>query len=174
MAELRPTATDTESRHSQAWAACRQPDLVNPGECGGRSDVRWLALAGRSGPGLAVAALAGPRSLQMNVSRCAALQPCLMQLHSLLHLRWLRCSSLLHRPFAHSALSRNRFSLAALAAAKHEYELSADARTHVHLDACHMGVGGDDSWSPSVLKVWQPHVCIHIFLRLVHETLELE
>lgn len=25
-----------------------------------------------------------------------------------------------------------------------------DAPLHVHLDAAHMGVGGDDSWSPSV------------------------
>ena len=43
--------------------------------------------------------------------------------------------------------------MAALAAAKHEHELAPDRRVHVHLDAEHMGLGGDDSWSPSVLEV---------------------
>jgi len=43
--------------------------------------------------------------------------------------------------------------MAALAAAKHEHELAPDGRHHVHLDAAHMGLGGDDSWSPSVLEV---------------------
>ena len=38
-------------------------------------------------------------------------------------------------------------------AAKHDYELSADPFTHLHLDHRHMGVGGDDSWSPSLHKV---------------------
>ena len=46
-----------------------------------------------------------------------------------------------------------RYSMAALAAAKHEHELEPDERHHVHLDAAHMGLGGDDSWSPSVLEV---------------------
>ena len=46
-----------------------------------------------------------------------------------------------------------RYSLAALATAKHDHELAPDGRNHVHLDAAHMGLGGDDSWSPSVLEV---------------------
>ena len=37
--------------------------------------------------------------------------------------------------------------------AKHDYELTADKYTHLHLDHAHMGVGGDDSWSPSCHKV---------------------
>lgn len=43
--------------------------------------------------------------------------------------------------------------MASLMAAKHDYELCADGYTHLHLDAAHMGVGGDDSWSPSCHQV---------------------
>ena len=43
--------------------------------------------------------------------------------------------------------------MAALMAAKHDYELKADSHTHLHLDHRHMGVGGDDSWSPSLHRV---------------------
>ena len=43
-----------------------------------------------------------------------------------------------------------RYSLAAFSRASHDYELTTDGALHVHLDAAHMGVGGDDSWSPSV------------------------
>lgn len=37
------------------------------GECGGRSDVRWMSLEDFGGPGLAIAAADGP--LHVNVSR---------------------------------------------------------------------------------------------------------
>lgn len=48
-----------------------------------------------------------------------------------------------------------RFSLVELFRAAHDYELTCRGRLqddaiHVHLDHRHMGVGGDDSWSPSV------------------------
>ena len=46
-------------------------------------------------------------------------------------------------------LSR-RYSLANLSLAQHDYELVPDKVNHVYLDHKHMGVGGDDSWSPSV------------------------
>lgn len=48
--------------------------------------------------------------------------------------------------------SASPFSVAAFDRARHDHELVPDAFTHVHLDAAHMGVGGDDSWSPSVHK----------------------
>ena len=41
--------------------------VVHIGECGGRSDVRWMSLEHSGGPGLAIAAADGP--LHMNVSR---------------------------------------------------------------------------------------------------------
>jgi len=37
-----------------------------------------------------------------------------------------------------------------LAAAKHSCDLVAQAGVYIYLDGFHMGVGGDDSWSPSV------------------------
>eukprot|EP00891_Asterochloris_glomerata_P003572 jgi/Astpho2/3572/Aster-06480 len=46
--------------------------------------------------------------------------------------------------------SLTRYSLANLSLARHDYELIPDRVTHVYLDHKHMGVGGDDSWSPSV------------------------
>lgn len=46
----------------------------------------------------------------------------------------------------------SRYSWQQLAAARHQHELELDpAHLHLHLDVAHMGVGGDDSWSPSVL-----------------------
>ena len=42
------------------------------------------------------------------------------------------------------------YSLDMLTQAKHTHELTADDHLHVFIDHQHMGVGGDDSWSPSV------------------------
>lgn len=51
--------------------------------------------------------------------------------------------------------SLSRYSQAALAAARHQYELSEEDGVYLHIDAEHMGVGGDDSWSPSVHPEYQ-------------------
>ena len=40
-----------------------------------------------------------------------------------------------------------------LSLARHDYELEPDSMNHVYLDHKHVGVGGDDSWSPSVHEV---------------------
>ena len=40
-----------------------------------------------------------------------------------------------------------------LSLARHDYELKPDSINHVYLDHLHMGLGGDDSWSPSVHEV---------------------
>ncbi|MBB1274041.1 beta-galactosidase [Psychromonas sp. SR45-3] len=50
----------------------------------------------------------------------------------------------------HFAVSR--YSQANLTMAKHSNELAAEQKLYVSLDGFHMGVGGDDSWSPSVHK----------------------
>lgn len=42
------------------------------------------------------------------------------------------------------------FSQAELAKAKHTNELSTQGKVHLFIDHQHMGIGGDDSWSPSV------------------------
>jgi beta-galactosidase len=49
--------------------------------------------------------------------------------------------------FAVSAYSQNQ-----LAEAKHTHDLVPDNIVHLHIDHQHMGVGGDDSWSPSTHK----------------------
>ena len=46
----------------------------------------------------------------------------------------------------------SRYSQNQLEAAKHTNELEIDEVIHVHIDHQHMGVGGDDSWSPSTHK----------------------
>lgn len=51
--------------------------------------------------------------------------------------------------------SLSRYSQAELAAARHQYELSEEDGVYLHIDTEHMGVGGDDSWSPSVHPEYQ-------------------
>jgi beta-galactosidase len=46
--------------------------------------------------------------------------------------------------------SLSRYGQQQLAAAKHSCDLSENSGVYVYLDGYHMGVGGDDSWSPSV------------------------
>eukprot|EP01025_Chloroclados_australasicus_P019168 TRINITY_DN2033_c0_g1_i9.p1 TRINITY_DN2033_c0_g1~~TRINITY_DN2033_c0_g1_i9.p1 ORF type:complete len:1223 (-),score=161.18 TRINITY_DN2033_c0_g1_i9:1369-4983(-) len=44
------------------------------------------------------------------------------------------------------------YPIAAIEEAQHQSELWQDGFIHLHMDHVHMGVGGDDSWSPSVHK----------------------
>ena len=46
--------------------------------------------------------------------------------------------------------SASPYSVAAFDKARHEHELVESGFINVHVDCAHMGVGGDDSWSPSV------------------------
>jgi beta-galactosidase len=46
------------------------------------------------------------------------------------------------------------YSQDTLTIAKHTNELVADDVIHLHIDHLHMGVGGDDSWSPSTHKAY--------------------
>lgn len=50
----------------------------------------------------------------------------------------------------HFHLAISRYSQANVALAKHSNELIDQQQLYVRADAFHMGVGGDDSWSPSV------------------------
>lgn len=47
-------------------------------------------------------------------------------------------------------LGVSRYSQPVIAAAKHTHQLHEDNCIYVRIDSEHMGVGGDDSWSPSV------------------------
>ncbi|NLS14078.1 beta-galactosidase [Vibrio sp. SM6] len=51
--------------------------------------------------------------------------------------------------------SVSRYAQTMLAAAKHTNELVADDKLYLRIDHQHMGVGGDDSWSPSVHRAFQ-------------------
>lgn len=52
------------------------------------------------------------------------------------------------------SFSVSEYSQSMLAEAKHTNELRAGTVLHVHIDHKHMGVGGDDSWSPSTHKAY--------------------
>ena len=59
-------------------------------------------------------------------------------------------ASLVRGDGGYGQFSSSYFSLEELDRCRHDSHLVRDERVHVHLDAAHMGVGGDDSWSPSV------------------------
>ncbi len=102
-----------------------------PQENGGRTDVTQAAVTAPSGRGLAFVCTANsaPSPAPAPPGAAPALQ----------------------------LFSASRHAWRELEAARHGHELAgadgadaAGAVVHVHLDAAHMGVGGDDSWSPSV------------------------
>lgn len=62
------------------------------------------------------------------------------------------CTDAASVPPSFALVSALPHSVKELHRARHQFELQPDGETHVLLDAFHMGVGGDDSWSPSVHK----------------------
>ena len=50
-----------------------------------------------------------------------------------------------------SQMSASRFSATALSRTMHNHDLVEDDRVHLHIDTHHMGLGGIDSWYPTVL-----------------------
>ncbi|XP_051228311.1 uncharacterized protein [Lolium perenne] len=85
---------------------------IVPGECGGRADVRWMALRNAGGYGI-FASMHSEESPLMQVSASY-----------------------------YGATELNR--------ATHNHKLVKGDDIEVHLDHRHMGVGGDDSWTPCV------------------------
>ncbi|WP_264875118.1 beta-galactosidase [Vibrio agarivorans] len=67
--------------------------------------------------------------------------------------QWLNVANLTVRGDFH--FSTGQYSLAQLSAAKHTNELAKDNTLYLRIDHQQMGVGGDDSWSPSVHKAFQ-------------------
>ncbi|WP_341938199.1 beta-galactosidase [Marinimicrobium sp. C2-29] len=68
----------------------------------------------------------------------------------------------------HFHFSVSPYSQAALAQARHQHELVPEGGLFVHLDGFHMGVGGDDSWSPSVYPEYRleaPQYHYHLTFR---------
>ena len=48
------------------------------------------------------------------------------------------------------AFAVSDFGVKSLMGAQHTFECIEQSALHVHVDGYHMGVGGDDSWTPSV------------------------
>ncbi len=67
--------------------------------------------------------------------------------------RWLKVNSLMIS--GDFQFSVSQYSQQQLAQAKHTNDLVAEDKLYVHIDHKHMGVGGDDSWSPSVHQEFQ-------------------
>lgn len=56
----------------------------------------------------------------------------------------------------------SKYSLESFELARHDWELeSVPGVTHLHIDVAHMGLGGDDSWSPSVHEAYA--VPLHVY-----------
>jgi beta-galactosidase len=81
---------------------------ILPGDCGGKEEVRWVALTDRQGGGLLFVG----------------------------------------RPLFH--FDALHFSMDDLTQAAHDYELNPRPEIYLHLDAQHMGVGGDTGWTRNV------------------------
>jgi len=94
--------------HYQSTVSEQFTPYVYPSECGGKEDVRWLALSDSDGAGLMVIGLDD-----------------------------------LHFDALH-------YSIRDLAEAKHIVALQPRDEIILHLDAVHMGVGGDDGWFSQV------------------------
>lgn len=96
------------------------PDLhtpyIYPGECGGRTDTRWITWKNSSGQTIS-SSLVG-RTHQKTPAYCQ--------------------------------FSSSLYSMEELDRKRHNHELQEGDSISVHMDVAHMGVGGDDSWSPSV------------------------
>ncbi|XP_062208106.1 uncharacterized protein LOC133909612 isoform X2 [Phragmites australis] len=84
---------------------------IAPGECGGRADVRWMALRNADGFGLYASVHSDTAPMQMSASY---------------------------------------YGTAELDRGTHNHKLVKGDGIEVHLDHKHMGLGGDDSWSPCV------------------------
>jgi beta-galactosidase len=91
---------------------------IFPGECGGRTDTRWIQWRNPFGRTITSSLVSRTRNKTDTPSYCQ--------------------------------FSSSFFSLEELNKGRHDFELVEDKAIHVHIDAAHMGVGGDDSWSPTV------------------------
>ncbi|KAK6163058.1 hypothetical protein DH2020_002899 [Rehmannia glutinosa] len=96
--------------YEQDVSSMHVPYIV-PGECSGRTDVRWVTFQNKDGHGIYASTYRESPPMQMNASF---------------------------------------YGTAELERATHNEELVKGEDIEVHLDHKHMGIGGDDSWSPCV------------------------
>lgn len=101
--------------------AMRVP-YVFPQESGGRCDVHWMSVTSNKGTVLGKGP--GVQEKDLGMALFGAKGPLQVNI--------------------------SRYSWDQVEAARHDYELHCEDHVHIYADHVHMGVGGDDSWSPSV------------------------
>ncbi|MFT5805782.1 MAG: beta-galactosidase [Moritella dasanensis] len=69
------------------------------------------------------------------------------------HSKWLQAGNI--EVIGDYQFNASRYSLEQLTQAKHTNELHEEDKIYLRIDHKHMGIGGDDSWSPSVHKEHQ-------------------
>ncbi|PNG99561.1 Beta-galactosidase, partial [Tetrabaena socialis] len=148
---------------------------VFPQESGGRVGVRWLALLPKPPP---PPAPSHPTATAATTSTAAATATATVAggpgLAVLAAAPMCAASS---APALQFSVSEH--SLEAVHAARHEHEIAPDpaGRSFFHLDHAHMGVGGDDSWSPTVHPEFMVAPAVHewsIVLAPCHSAAEAE
>ena len=146
-------------RHAAALGDLATP-YVWPQENGGRADVSWAALtgAGAGAGGLAFVCTHNATPAAWPSAADAARDGASAAAAAAIPDAPAWEAAQAAGP-ALQLFSAARHSWRELDAARHQHELKAadcdggahgGGVVHVHLDAAHMGVGGDDSWSPSV------------------------
>lgn len=128
---------------------------VAPSENGGRGGVRWLALAppqtGSEHPLRGCPVIVAAAQPVASTHACQAWPDEESDAAKASGERPAFCP----RDGIHFSASYH--STEALHAAKHEHELPQGRPCILHLDGMHMGVGGDDSWTPSVRSTSHSH-----------------
>ena len=132
-------------RHASTSHEMHVPYIV-PSENGGRSDVSWIALHNQS---------VTPSSMMNHADRQHHAMVSALQGDDPM-INTATAGLLVTMPhYSAAQVSAQHHALEALCAASHTHELEemtgkGDGSIHLHVDHLHMGVGGDDSWTPSV------------------------
>ncbi len=132
-----------------------------PGECGGRADVRWVRLMrddydddndeGKADAGLRNKSILF-RYEQMDATHSPEEIP--LSGHSLIG-RKQEPTTIRPAGSEGSQISVSRFSREELHRKKHDWQLRTSNSVHLHIDTVHMGLGGDNSWTPGVHQQYQ-------------------
>ena len=116
---------------------------IVPSENGGRSDVSWIALHSQSVNPASIMGHDRPHPAMTSISQEGCVNSATAGL----------LVSMPH--YSVAQVSAQHHALEALCTASHTHELeemadAGDGSVHLHVDHLHMGIGGDDSWTPSV------------------------
>jgi beta-galactosidase len=138
-----------------------------PGECGGRADVRWVRMMrdaatadngdnddddeGKGDGGVRNKSILF-RYEQMDAVHAPDEVP--LSGHSLIG-RKQEPTTIRPAGSEGAQISVSRFSRQELHRKKHDWELRTSNSIYLHIDTVHMGLGGDNSWTPGVHQQYQ-------------------